>query len=250
MEKIREHLSLVERLDRRWYPDVRNNWDDELFRQAILARLTRSSVMLDLGAGAGIVEQMNFRGVAGRVHGLDPDERVLQNPCLDEARVGTAEQLPYPDEHFDLVFADNVFEHLARPQQVFDEIARVLRPGGVLLAKTPNKWHYMPFVARITPHAFHRFYNRLRGRAEVDTFPTRYLANSRAALARLAHNSGLKVMGVRFIESRPEYLRINVLLYTLGRLYERLVNSFEILAPFRILLIVELRKQEPAAAGP
>jgi len=35
---------------------------------------------LDLGAGAGIVSQMNFKGIASRVCGIDPDERVLSNP--------------------------------------------------------------------------------------------------------------------------------------------------------------------------
>lgn len=237
----RQH-TLVEWLDRRWYPGVARNWDDELFRQAILGRLTRDSVVLDLGAGAGIVAQMNFRDCAARVHGVDPDERVLRNPYLHEARVGVAEQLPYTDGSFDLVFADNVFEHLSQPRTVLAEVARVLRPGGRLLAKTPNKWHYMPTIARSTPHAFHRFYNRMRGRDSDDTFPTRYLANSRSAITRLAAECGLEVVRIEHVESRPEYLRVHPVLYALGHAYERLVNRFEALAPFRILLLIELRK--------
>ncbi len=100
--------SLVSRLDQRWYPEHGSNWDDELFRQRLLTEIDSSSTVLELGAGAGIVEQMDFRNVAGKVCGIDPDERVLTNTMLDEARVGVGERIPYDDEAFDLVFADNV----------------------------------------------------------------------------------------------------------------------------------------------
>jgi hypothetical protein len=54
----------------------------------------------------------------------------------------------------------------------------VLKPTGILLFKTPNALHYMPLIARMTPHGFHRFVNKLRGRATIDTFPTRYRVNT------------------------------------------------------------------------
>lgn len=40
------------------------------------------------------------------------------------------EALTYPDNHFDLVITQDVFEHVAHPKKAFEEIARVLRPGG------------------------------------------------------------------------------------------------------------------------
>lgn len=108
--------------------------------------------------------------------------------------------------------------------------------------KTPNKWHYMPTIARLTPHGFHQYVNRLRGRAEVDTFPTRYRTNTKGDVLRLATQSGLQVVNVERIEGRPEYLRMAWPLYLIGTLYERLVNSTSLLAPFRILLVGTLRK--------
>jgi len=48
----------------------------------------------------------------------------------------------------------------------------VLRSGGVFLFKTSNKTHYMPTIVRLTPYCFHQFVNRIRGRAEADTFLT------------------------------------------------------------------------------
>jgi hypothetical protein len=77
--------------------------------------------------------------------------------------------------------------------QVYKEVVRVLKPGRVLLFKTPNKWHYMPTIARMTPHGFHQFVDRMRGRAEVDTFPTRYRSNTKGDVERLAQHAGLTV---------------------------------------------------------
>ncbi len=242
-------MSLVQRMDRRLYPGFDRKWDDWLFRERILQRLGPESVVLDLGAGAGIVAAMDFRGQAAQVCGIDPDPRVTENPFLDDGRVGVGEAIPYPDGHFDLVFADNVLEHLERPAEVFREVARVLKPGGRFLAKTPNAWHYMPLIARLTPHAFHQWVNRWRGRGEADIFPTRYRANTPKTLCRLAQEAGLALDGCDLIEGRPEYLRMTAPTYLLGFAYERLVNGVPGLAPLRILLVAELVRPDPDAAA-
>ncbi len=49
------------------------------------------------------------------------------------------EPLPYPDASFDLVLCSEIFEHLRiDPIATFEEVLRVLRPGGALLLSTPN----------------------------------------------------------------------------------------------------------------
>ena len=233
-----------ELLDKHFYPSYSDNWDDELFRDRLLSKNLDSCDVLDMGAGAGIVSQMNFKGIAARVCGIDPDERVLNNPCLDEGRIAYGHEVPYPDQSFDLIFSDNVLEHLVEPEKVFEEISRLLRPGGIFLAKTPNKWHYMPLIARLTPHRFHEWINGWRGREGADVFPTRYLANSEGDIRKLAFSAKLHVKHIEHVEGRPEYLRMSVWTYLLGLVYERVVNSVSFLARFRILLIIELEKGE------
>jgi len=228
-------------IDRTFYPTYGKNWDDRLLRERIVGRLAPNSVVLDFGAGAGIVGHMDFRGLAGKICGVDVDPRVAHNPLLDEGRVIDGQSIPYGDATFDLVFADNVLEHLAEPQVIFAEICRVLKPGGVFLFKTPNRWHYVPLIARLTPLSFHRWINRRRGRAEDDTFPTHYLANSRGSIRRLAA-TGLEVEAIELVEGRPEYLRMHPAPYAVGVVYERLVNSLPFLAGLRVVLIGALRK--------
>lgn len=233
---------VLAKLDASLYPGVESNWDDRLFREIILSSVDAQSIILDLGAGAGIVPQMNFKGEVGRVCGVDLDPRVVSNPFLDEGRVSDAGRIPYAASEFDLVFSDNVMEHIDNPAEVFAEVARVLKPGGIFLFKTPNRAHYMPMIARLTPHWFHQWVNKKRGRAEVDTFPTRYRVNNPEAVYRWASEAGLEVSEISLVESRPEYLRMAWPLYLVGVAYERLVNSTERLARFRILLIGQLKK--------
>jgi SAM-dependent methyltransferase len=235
-------MGLVSRLDARFYPGVENYWDDRAFRAFVLERLSHDAVLLDLGAGAGILPEMNFRGHAARICGVDPDPRVAGNLYLDEGKVGQGESIPYPDATFDIVISDNVLEHLTQPEIVFAEVLRVLKPGGRFLFKTPNWTHYMPIIAWATPHGFHRWFNRLRGRAVVDTFPTVYRANTPATVKARGGNVGFEAGTFELLESRPEYLRITVPSYLAGIAYERLVNRFSVLARFRILMIGELVK--------
>ncbi len=239
--------SMVATLDRWLYPNHEANWDNQHFRSVILDQITRDDHVLDLGAGAGYVKQMRLRGHAGRVCGVDPDERVLQNPFLDEAKVGTGDKIPYNDNQFDVVISNNVLEHLAEPDVVFREAWRVLKPGGLFLAKTPNKWYYVSIIASVTPHWFHQWVNERRGRERADTFPTFYRANTPSAVRRLAKQTEFDVEQIQAIEGRPEYLRMTAPTYVMGWMYERFVNFMPGMSAFRAAIIMQIRKPHSAA---
>jgi ubiquinone/menaquinone biosynthesis C-methylase UbiE len=51
---------------------------------------------------------------------------------------GTAEALPFPDAHFDVVTCQTVLIHMKDPRHVVREMLRVLKPGGRLLLLEPN----------------------------------------------------------------------------------------------------------------
>lgn len=235
-------MNAVAALARTFYPHLQNRWDDAAFRKQILVYLFPYSTVLDLGAGRGFISQMNFQGIAAKVCGVDPDSCVLSNPFLDEARVGRAEAIPYPDKSFDVVFCNNVLEHLAEPALVFKEVARVLKPGGRFLFKTPNRFHYVALASSLTPHWFHQLFYRLHQTSPEDVFPTLYRANSRGRLRKLANDEGFQAF-IETIEGRPEYLRLTAPTYLLGIAYERLVNYSTLFAGMRCIIIGELRKR-------
>lgn len=238
---ISTSMRWVAAIDKKFYGDYGDRWDDARLRDVLLARINAKSVVLDLGAG--IASHLNFRNLASKVCGVDLDLRVLKNQLLDEGRVGRLEELPYDDETFDVVFSNNVLEHLKEPQDVFNEVHRVLKKGGLFVAKTPNKLHYVPVLARLTPSSFHEFINRKRGRAVEDTFPTFYRANSEKEIRRLAKKAGFSIEKLDIIEGRPEYLRLSPITYLMGLAYERIVNSFEALRCFRVVIVTVMVKQ-------
>ena len=232
----------ISRLDSCLYPTFSDQWDTTLFRQEILEHLNSSTVLLDLGAGAGILPQMDFREHVALACGMDIEPCVLDNPFLHEARVENVARLSWVDNTFDVVVSNNVLEHLLQPATVFSEVYRVLKPGGIFLIKTPNCLHYVALLARCTPHRFHEWFNQKRGRASKDTFPTFYRANRSGRIRACCLSAGLVVENIRRIEGRPEYLRFSVPSYLAGALYERLVNRVRILSPFRGVIIAAMRK--------
>lgn len=98
------------------------------------------SDVLEVGCGRGdVLAELTRRG--HRCVETEPSHHMIAS-CTKEVRVlvGCADILEFPDSSFDLVFSQQVLEHL-HPDDVschFDEASRVLRPGGIFAIETPN----------------------------------------------------------------------------------------------------------------
>ena len=233
-------------MDRFFYPLYCDGWDIKLFCEFVRKEIQPEYSVLDFGAGRGAAEWSDNRDYCKYIAGVDVDPIVLRNPYLNEARVVDIkdEIIPFSDNTFDIVYALNVIEHLPYPEKSFSEIWRVLKPGGKFLAKTPNKFHYVAVIASLTPYWFHKYFNKLRGRDEIDTFPTTYLCNKESSIRKFAEKVGFDINRIDLIEGRPEYLRISALTYPLGILYERIMNSSNLFSKFRVVIQMEMQKRD------
>ena len=167
------------------------------FYGRINALLTPDATVLDFGAGRGRAQHdddvpwrgslQKLRGKCAKVIGVDVDSAVLEHPGLDEAHVlRENERLPLDDASVDLIVSDAVFEHVMDAEFVSTELARVLKPGGWLCARTPNRWGYIGFGTNLIPNRLHVSvlrYLQPHRKAE-DVFPTAYAMNTKRALRR------------------------------------------------------------------
>lgn len=103
--------------------------------------LKDAKLTLDVGSGSGIVTRDIARFTKGKVIGIDGSEdmiEVARNILKDlknvELRVGNAENIPCDDNTFDIVTCNLVLMWADNPQKVVNEMTRVLKPGGRVLA--------------------------------------------------------------------------------------------------------------------
>lgn len=238
-------MKTVQELRAAWYPQHIS--ESNLLDKTIQAHLQSTDVMLDLGCGSGRLYDGDYRGLCRRVIGVDQDPAIRNNETVIHRISGSAEYLPIKAESIEFIYSRYVVEHLKRPEDVFAEIARVLRPGGTFVLLTPNVWHYVTLLSHLTPQWFHtRVNTRLRGRRARDTFPTLYRANTRRRLRQLAAIVGLREEEVQMIEVMPNYLMWARLPFLAGVLYERIVNSSSLFEGLRVNILAVYRKPSDA----
>lgn len=234
--------AIIGYIDRKFYSGFQNNWDNKLFRQKILSFIRPQDILLDLGAGSGYVREMNFKNEVKEVAGIDLDPDIAKNPFLHHFVLGSIYDLSvFGEKKFDVIICNSVIEHIDDPRKFVTEISRVLRPGGFFLGKTPNRNHYMPLVARLTPLSFHKWFNSKRGRPEEHTFPTHYRLNTPRKVRKFFSGEFDNPV-IETFEGPPSYLRMNFIFYLIGWLYERMVNIFNIQS-LKMVMIFSVQKK-------
>ena len=142
---------------------------------------------LDLGCGRGVISAYLARSFKV-VIGIDLDLVAIrdaenQKPKKSESPYylfGSGYTLPFTDDMFDVVICAQVYEHMTDHQEMVNEIARVLRPGGFCFFSGPNRLaimeeHYwLPFLSWL-PHKIASLYMKMMKRGNVyDIYPLTY----------------------------------------------------------------------------
>lgn len=234
-KKVRLPMGVKE-TKRRWYgADELSN--DAPFRKMIYGAVSPETRVLDAGAGAGDLFPYDLKGRVKEIIGVDLDPRVKTNPQLDRGIEADLTAIPIEDNYFDVVFSRYVLEHVGAPEAFLHEMNRILKPGGRILFLTPNKWHYVSLASRLTPQAFHNWYNKRRGRQAEDTFPTVYRLNSVSSIRKHFRRAGFRELRLLLRECCPNYLTFSAPVFALGVAYERIVNSSHLLAGLRVNIL-------------
>jgi SAM-dependent methyltransferase len=160
--------------EKEWWDRWRERVDLNLIRQQLIERAARIRETIDpffpsdtrkiLQIGPAANGEIHF--LSGVRFAIDPlasyfkeNFSSLMDPEVEFTQ-GMAEELPYPDSHFDIVLILNVLDHCWNPRQVLREITRCLHQGGLLLLpvnlynRTASVLHSVfNFLDREHPHA-------------------------------------------------------------------------------------------------
>ncbi len=207
------------------------------FFNRVNSLLEPSFVVLDVGCGRGAHKEdpVPFRkdlkilkGKVAKVIGIDVDKSSQDNPFLDEFHIIQGERFDsIKSNSIDLIVCDNVLEHVENPDRLFMEIHRVLRNGGYLCIRTPNRWSYVALAATLIPNKYHSKVTSVvqDGRRTEDVFRTVYKCNSICKLKKIMKKNALR--GVVYgYEAEPSYLAFSKIAYLLGIVHCRFAPGF------------------------
>ncbi|MGV3666581.1 MAG: ArsR/SmtB family transcription factor [Leptospira bouyouniensis] len=139
-------LEAREKKSKSFFDGVAESWEKlqeetlhpKLYRSWILQELPICENILDLGCGPGGLIPF-LLNKAKHVTGVDNSSRMIENASIHFAKNPSVSLIQTPMEHLplqanscDAVVASMVMHHISHPPTVLEEIARVLKPGGVL----------------------------------------------------------------------------------------------------------------------
>ena len=114
--------------------------------------LRSGSSLLDFGCGRGEMSSA-FDNIGFKVISCDRESvltKYYDHLCFCQADF-EAGPLPFEDSQFDIVFSKSVIEHLRDPLIVWNELHRILKPGGCIITLCPSweynyRWFYEDFT--------------------------------------------------------------------------------------------------------
>ena len=152
MQKETKHLkTLKERKDNSRLSPIEISYRN-IFKELLqdINIKEKNGVALSVSTGDGLSDYLVFSNSGGAIKKIVATD-IVDNPVDKESveilkklgdwefkKVEAEKPLPFPNESFDLVFHQDVIEHVKKPYLFVSEQYRVLKKGGSLIIGTPN----------------------------------------------------------------------------------------------------------------
>ena len=212
--------------------------------------------VLDVGCGIGTYVR-RFRRYSDDVHGIEvePDRVAEASRELPNIVLASGEALPYPDDHFDLVFSNEVIEHVDDDRATAAEMVRVTRPGGSIIVFAPNRLYpfetHGVYVGGRYVFGDIPFVNWLPDPLR-DRFAPHVRAYTRGGIRRLFRGHPVRLVHHRVIY--PGFDNISARHPALGRLLRRILYVAETTPLHHVglshFLVLRKHDEERSGAGP
>jgi 2-polyprenyl-3-methyl-5-hydroxy-6-metoxy-1,4-benzoquinol methylase len=154
----------------------------------------RNRRLLEVGCGVGI-DLARFARAGAQVTGVDlsatairlAQQNFQQQGLTADFCIMNGEELQLADNSFDVVYAHGVLQYTANPQQMVNELHRVLRPGGRAILMVYNTYSWLMALSKlmkvelehedapvIRTFSIKEFKQLLRSFAQVQIIPERF----------------------------------------------------------------------------
>jgi ubiquinone/menaquinone biosynthesis C-methylase UbiE len=118
----------------------------------IVERYARGKDVLECGCGTGLLLE-RIQAFARHATGIDLSPGMLEKARARnlDVREASVTDIPFPDARFDVTCSFKVLAHVEAIERALSEMARVTRPGGVILAELYNPISFRGLVKRFGP---------------------------------------------------------------------------------------------------
>jgi len=171
-------------------------WLDARMFRKLLDRLPGDALrVLDVGGGSGWlltqIRQVSPRVAETHEVDIDPGAQAAAERAGHRFHCVTIEEFE-SEERFDLVLMLNIIEHVADPGRVLRAVEKCLRPGGLVLIKTPNAQTLDRTI--FEQHNWGGFH-----------CPRHFVIFTRSSFLALAARSGLDCLEARYTQGAPQW---------------------------------------------
>jgi ubiquinone/menaquinone biosynthesis C-methylase UbiE len=131
---------------------TRYEWEPEILSFTEFEK-HRGKKVLEIGVGLG-ADHQKWAEAGVNLSGIDLTERAIQNTqrrfevfgLKSDLRVADAENLPFADNSFDVVFSWGVLLYCPDIHRAMEEVRRVLKPGGVAIMMLYNTYSMVGYM--------------------------------------------------------------------------------------------------------
>ncbi len=191
-----------------------------IMRYVFCSRYIKDKIVVDVACGVGYGSHYLARCDAKYIIAIDLDGYVLslarkyyntQNLVYVS---GDARHLPLRDNSVDIFVSFETIEHLSKPEQFLKEIARVLKPSGMLIISTPNKrWTRHP------SYHLHEFYPN-----DFYKLLEKYFVEVEKYAQYISYTQLLKDLYIRFYDKVMRVVRLGLALLSQQQITKRLLT--------------------------
>ncbi|PKK89710.1 MAG: hypothetical protein CVV64_12965 [Candidatus Wallbacteria bacterium HGW-Wallbacteria-1] len=171
-----------------------NSWPFKLHEHIVgKGWISPKGKLLDIGCGAGLFSGC-LKKLGWAVQGVDmnPLSAEMASEYGLPVKVCAFENSGFSSDEFDLINANDFIEHVTSPDEIFSEMERILKKGGVLLLSTMNGDRSI--LRRSNWSCFQSSYEHL------------WFFNGRS-LRKISERHGFEVLQIRYIDLNPGWIR-------------------------------------------